>query len=65
MMESNKLAQFVEFLRHDLALPVQDIKLAMRYAEKTSGILPMILWQLGFVSIEQLNQIFDWLDKLG
>jgi hypothetical protein len=64
-MEAKKLAQFIEFLRQDLAIPAQDLKLAMRYAEKTSGILPMILWQLGFVSIEQLNQIFDWLDKLG
>jgi hypothetical protein len=64
-MESNKLAQFVEFLRQDLAIPAQDVKLAIRYAEKNPGILPMILWQFGLVTLDQLNQIFDWLDKLG
>jgi Protein of unknown function (DUF2949) len=37
--------------------------IALRQVEENPGPLPMILWQYGLVTIEQLNQIYDWLDK--
>jgi len=60
-MENRKLAQFINFLQEDLAIPAADLQLALRHPEQTPGLLPMILWQYGLVSVNQLDLIFDWL----
>ncbi|MDJ0673895.1 MAG: DUF2949 domain-containing protein [Calothrix sp. MO_167.B42] len=60
-METRKLAQFMNFLQEDLAIPATDLQLALRHPEQTPGLLPMILWQYGLVSVNQLDRIFDWL----
>ena len=60
-MENRKLAQFINFLQEDLAIPAADLQLALRHPEQTPGLLPMILWQYGLVSVNQLDRIFDWL----
>ena len=39
------------------------IAMALRLCDENLGPLPMILWQYGFVSLGQLNQIFDWLER--
>ncbi len=36
--------------------------MALRLYEQDPGPLHMILWQYGLVSLEQLEQIFDWLE---
>jgi hypothetical protein len=37
--------------------------LTLRYQEQSSSsLLPIILWQHGLVTLEQLDQILDWLD---
>jgi hypothetical protein len=36
--------------------------MALRHCEQDPGPLHMILWQYGLVSLEQLEQIFDWLE---
>lgn len=50
-----------EFLREELGISEASIELAMRHCSHEQGTLPMMLWRYGLVSIEQLNQIFDWL----
>lgn len=62
-MESKELTQLLQFLQTDLAIPDANLQLALRHPEQTPSLLPMILWQYGFVTLNQLNQIFDWLEQ--
>lgn len=54
----NKLLQF---LHNELELPKADIAVALRHREFDQGPIPMLLWQYGFIDLEQLGKIFDWL----
>lgn len=60
-MESEEQAQFIYFLREELAIPSTAIDFALRRVDIPS-LLPMILWQYGLVTLSQLDQIFDWLE---
>lgn len=53
--------QLIDFLQNRLLLSVPSIDMALRHCEKNQGPLPMILWQYGLISLNQLEQIFDWL----
>lgn len=55
-------AQLIYFLQEKLAIPPDSIMLALRQSEESSDQLPMVLWQYGLISIEQLELLFDWLD---
>nr|WP_290226097.1 DUF2949 domain-containing protein [Trichocoleus desertorum] len=54
-------AQLVNFLQEELSVSAASMALALRRCEQQSGSLPIILWQYGFISLEQLEQVFDWL----
>jgi hypothetical protein len=58
---TNADQNLVYFLRKELLVSDESIAIAIRYAQQDRGPLPMILWRYGFVSLNQLNQIFDWL----
>jgi hypothetical protein len=64
-METKRLAKFLRFLQEDLAIPADDLQLALRHSEKNPALLPMILWQYGLVTLSQLDEIFDWLHSIG
>jgi hypothetical protein len=53
--------KLLSFLRDELALSTAAIDMAMRQREQDPGPLPMILWKYGLVTLEQLDQIYDWL----
>jgi hypothetical protein len=59
-MSSSVLTRLLDFLENDLAIPAESLAIALRHGEHATQ-LPMILWQYGLVSLEQLNLIFDWL----
>lgn len=61
-MKSTLLQKLISFLRDELAIPAAAIDLAVRHQPDTPNLLPMILWQYGLVTLEQLDQIFDWLE---
>jgi hypothetical protein len=61
-MNSKRLQRLIGFLQDDLAIPSTSIDLAVRHHPDTLNILPMILWQYGLVTLQQLDQIFDWLE---
>ncbi|MGA7935329.1 MAG: DUF2949 domain-containing protein [Kovacikia sp.] len=62
-MEPNRSnTQLINFLQQELAISTTSIAMALRYSEQGRGPLHMILWQYGLVSLEQLEQIFDWLE---
>lgn len=54
--------RLIQFLREELALPARAIAIAQRGQEQPSNVLPMVLWQYGLITLEQLDQIFDWLE---
>lgn len=57
--------QLIRFLEVDLAIPTDNLLLALKHPEVNPSTLPMILWQYGLVQINQLDQIFDWLQTSG
>lgn len=59
---SARLNRLIRFLQEELTLPASEIKLAVRECEQSSNVLPIVLWQYGLVTLEQLERIFDWLE---
>ena len=53
--------EYLHFLQTDLAIPAPDLQLALQQSEQTPNVLPMILWQYGLITLNQLDQIFEWL----
>ncbi|MBD1840375.1 DUF2949 domain-containing protein [Coleofasciculus sp. FACHB-64] len=61
-MAPTNFSRFLRFLQEDLAISKASIAIALRRREQDPGPLPMILWQYGLVTLEQLDQIYDWLE---
>lgn len=60
-MSSNP--QLIEFLQHELAISPAEIDVLLRHPEQAHAPLPMLLWQYGLITLQQLAQIFDWLEN--
>lgn len=61
-------SRLISFLQEDLAISPASIAVAERAGsnqrrnrDQDPNSLPMILWQYGLVTLEQLDKIFDWL----
>lgn len=54
-------AKFIKFLKEELALSTDSIAVVQRAVEQQSAPMPMILWQYGLVTLEELDRIYDWL----
>lgn len=54
-------AKFVTFLKEELSLSNDSIKIVQRAVEEQPAPIPMILWQYGLVTLEELDRIYDWL----
>ena len=55
--------RLIRFLQEDLAISTASLSIALRHLEQDPGPLPMILWQYGLVTLEQLDKIYDWLEQ--
>ncbi len=55
--------QLIEFLQAEMSLSTDAITLGLRQCETAPNVLPIVLWQYGFVTIHQLSQIYDWLER--
>ena len=53
--------KFIKFLKEELALSTDSIAVVQRTVEQQSAPMPMILWQYGLVTLEELDRIYDWL----
>lgn len=51
----------IQFLRDELSISDAALDLAKRQHDVTTEQLPIILWQYGLVTIEELDRIFDWM----
>lgn len=61
-MASANYTRFIRFLQEDLSISKASMSIALRHLEQDPGPLPMILWQYGLVTLEQLDRIYDWLE---
>lgn len=62
MMQSRVQSQLIYFLQEELSIPTESIEVALRQQETAPDLLPMVLWQYGLITLEQLDQVFDWLE---
>lgn len=62
-MGPSTYARLIHFLQEELAISAASIAIALRHSEQDPGPLPMILWQYGLVTLEQLDRIYDWLEN--
>jgi Protein of unknown function (DUF2949) len=62
MIASTHFSKLIRFLQEDLAISAQSMAIVLKQVEHNPGPLPMLLWQYGLVTIEQLDRIYDWMD---
>mgnify|MGYP001801015801 CR=1 FL=1 len=53
--------RLLKFLRDELAVPEKSIASALQQSDRDTSLFPIVLWQYGLISLEQLAQIFDLL----
>ncbi|MEM7797125.1 MAG: DUF2949 domain-containing protein [Cyanobacteria bacterium P01_C01_bin.118] len=51
----------LQFLQNDLAVSEESIALALHHSQQDVGLFPIVLWQYGLITLEQLDQAFDLL----
>jgi Protein of unknown function (DUF2949) len=56
--------QLIDFLQQELSISAQEISLVMRRQETPLSQLPIMLWQYGLITLQQLEKIFDWQDQV-
>jgi len=61
-MEAPLETRLIKFLQEELAISDSAIATVKRHQEFDVTLLPMILWQYGLVTLEELDRIFDWLE---
>ena len=56
------LERLINFLLLELDIPIDAICLAQKSQNTEPNILPIILWQYGFLNTRQLDRVFEWLE---
>lgn len=54
-------AKLIEFLKEELALSNDSIDIVRRAVAERPDPIPMVLWQYGLITLEELDKIYDWL----
>lgn len=60
-MSKTIYAQFLRYLQDELAVSQAAIEQALRQLGQDSHLLPIALWQYGLLTLDQLDQTYDWL----
>ena len=63
-MSAITYSQFIQFLQEELALSSNSIFMAQRSVDQNPTLLPMVLWQYGLINLDQLDTIYDWLERV-
>jgi hypothetical protein len=61
-MSTNRQDRLIEFLQADLQIPRSAVDTALRQRQSPHISLPMVLWHYGLITLEQLDQVFGWLE---
>ncbi|MEB3228745.1 MAG: DUF2949 domain-containing protein [Synechocystis sp.] len=67
MTHRNYYQNLLNFLRQDLSLSDDSLAIAERTVANNldhSNHLPIVLWQYGLITLEELDRIFDWLETV-
>ncbi len=62
-MQNSSYHRFLQFLQDELSLSRDSLAIAQRSMEQYQGPLPMVLWQYGLITLDELNRIYDWLEQ--
>ncbi|RMH67204.1 MAG: DUF2949 domain-containing protein [Cyanobacteria bacterium J003] len=62
IMKTPRWTRLIDFLQREMALPTAAIDFGLKHCDEQVNLLPVVLWQYGLVSLEQLDRIFDWLE---
>jgi Protein of unknown function (DUF2949) len=62
-MSKNDIPQVVNFLRQDLNLSDDSVRLALKQYQPNYNTLPIVLWQYGLVSLSELDRVYDWFES--
>jgi hypothetical protein len=54
--------QLITYLQQDLGLSEAALALVTRQQQPTMTELPIVLWNYGLITLEQLGEIFDWME---
>ncbi|AKG24214.1 DUF2949 domain-containing protein [Calothrix sp. 336/3] len=63
-MSPSSYSRLINFLQEEMAISTASIAVALRHSQQDPGPLPMILWQYGLITLDQLEQIYDWLETV-
>lgn len=61
-MNSPRFAAIVKFIQEDCHLSSEAIAIAFRRPLLSANQVPIALWQLGLISLDDVGRIFDWLE---
>jgi hypothetical protein len=50
----------LQFLQRRLGLSPSALELGQRQAELEQAPLPIVLWSFGLLSLQQMEDVFDW-----
>jgi Protein of unknown function (DUF2949) len=64
-MKPNLDPQLIDFLQQELSIAPEAIALVVRRHQPTISQLPIMLWQYGLITIQQLDKIFDWREQVS
>lgn len=53
----------LKFLKQELALSDASLAVAERTVQGNYHALPIVLWQYGLITLDELDRIYDWLDQ--
>ena len=54
--------ELVRYRRQDLGLSENALNLGLKQAQLEQAPLPVVLWRIGLISLEQLDQVLAWQD---
>ena len=60
-MKETLSERLVQFLRSELLVSETSIQTAMQRNQQDISLLPVCLWQAGDLTVQQLDQVFDWI----
>ena len=62
-MPHSTYLRLLHFLQEELFIPKASIAIAQRAIEPEQGFLPLVLWKYGLITLDELDRIYDWLEK--
>ncbi|MEM9137410.1 MAG: DUF2949 domain-containing protein [Cyanobacteria bacterium P01_F01_bin.42] len=62
-MNSPRFIPIIDFLQRECHLSSEAIAIAFRRPLLSVNQVPIALWQLGLISLDDVARVFDWLER--